>query len=187
MKKLLIAAALACAPLATFAADHYTLDPHHTFARFALSHFGFSTFHGQFNATSGTATLDLAKKGGGVDVSIDVRSIATGVDKLDAHLLGADFFDAAKYPTITFKSNDFAFDGDQLASVTGALTMHGVTRPITLTVAHFVCKDHPISRSPACGADLRATLKRSDWGVSGYVPAIGDEVTLSIEVEATKQ
>src|SRR3546814_2712559 len=70
MKKLLIAAALACAPLATFAADHYTLDPHHTFARFALSHFGFSTFHGQFNATSGTATLDLAKKGGGVDVSI---------------------------------------------------------------------------------------------------------------------
>src|SRR3546814_15699696 len=77
-------------------------------------------------------------------------------------------------PTITFKSNDFAFDGDQLASVTGALTMHGVTRPITLTVAHFVCKDHPISRSPACGADMRATLKRSDWGVSGYVPAIGD-------------
>src|SRR3546814_12611717 len=86
-------------------------------------------------------------------------------------------------PTITFKSNDFAFDGDQLASVTGALTMHGVTRPITLTVAHFVCKDHPISRSPACGADLRATLKRSDWGVSGYVPAIGDEVTLSIRSE----
>src|SRR3546814_13951583 len=78
-----------------------TLDPHHTVARFALSHFGFSTFHGQFGATSGTATLDLAKKGGGVDVSIDVRSIATGVDKLDAHLLGADFFDAAKYPTIT--------------------------------------------------------------------------------------
>src|SRR3546814_20123245 len=106
MQSLLIAAALACAPLATFAADHYTLDPHHTFARFALSHFGFSTFHGQFNATSGTATLDLAKKGGGVDVSIDVSSIANGVDQLDAPLLGAVFLGAANYPTITFTSNE---------------------------------------------------------------------------------
>src|SRR3546814_7635175 len=154
----------------TCALPIYTLDPHHTFARFALSHFGFSTFHGQFNATSGTATLDLAKKGGGVDVSIDVRSIATGVDKLDAHLLGADFFDAAKYPTITFKSNDFAFDGDQLASVTGALTMHGVTRPITLTVAHFVCKDHPISRSPACGADRKSTRLNSSHYCAARMP-----------------
>lgn len=187
MKKLLVAAALACAPFTTFAADHYTLDPHHTFARFALSHFGFSTFHGQFNTTSGTATLDTAKKSGSVDVSIAVRSIVTGVDKLDAHLLGADFFDAEKYPAITFKSNDFKFDGDRLTSVTGELNMRGVTKPVTLTVTHFVCKNNPITRNPACGADLSATLKRSDWGVSGYVPAIGDEVTLSIEVEAAKQ
>src|SRR3546814_14113532 len=81
MKKLLIAAALACAPLATFAADHYTLDPHHPFARFPLSHFGFSTFHGQFNATSGTATLNLAKKGGVDNVRIDGGSCATGALK----------------------------------------------------------------------------------------------------------
>ena len=71
--------------------------------------------------------------------------------------------------------------------MTGDLTLHGVTKPVALDVEHFVCKDHPMTRKPACGADLEATIKRSDWGISTYVPMVGDEVELTIEVEAAKQ
>ncbi|WP_028081170.1 YceI family protein [Solimonas soli] len=187
MKKMLLAVALAAASFTAAAADSYDLEPNHTFPRFAISHLGFSTFHGQFNKTSGTATIDTAKKTGSVDVTIDVGSISTGVAKLDEHLKTPDFFDAAKYPAITFKSSQFKFDGDQLEKVTGDLTMHGVTKPVTLDVEHFVCKDHPMTKKPACGADLEAKIKRSDWGISTYVPMVGDEVELSIEVEAVKK
>ena len=187
MKKLLLAAVLAATSFAAAAADTYDLEPNHTFPRFAISHLGFSTFHGQFNKTSGTATIDTAKKTGSVDVTIDVSSISTGVDKLNEHLKTPDFFDAAKYPTITFKSTSFKFDGDKLDAVTGDLTMHGVTKPVTLEVEHFVCKDHPMMKKPACGADLEAKIKRSDWGISTYVPLVGDEVELTIEVEAIKK
>ncbi|WP_028007304.1 YceI family protein [Solimonas flava] len=187
MKKMLVAALLASASFAAAAADTYDLEPNHTFPRFAINHLGFSTFHGQFNKTSGTATIDLAKKTGSVDVTIDVASISTGVAKLDEHLQTPDFFDVAKYPTITFKSSQFKFDGGKLEEVRGELTMHGVTRPVTLEVENFVCKDHPMTKKPACGADLEAKIKRSDWGITTYVPAVGDEVTLSIEVEAVKK
>lgn len=187
MKKMLVAALLAGASFAAAAADRYDLDPNHTFPRFAINHLGFSTFHGQFDKTSGTATIDTAKKTGSVDVTIDVASISTGVAKLDEHLKTPDFFDAAQYPTITFKSTSFKFAGDKPAEVSGELTMHGVTKPVSLSVASFVCKDHPMTKKPACGADLTATIKRSDWGITTYVPAVGDEVTLSIEVEAMKK
>ncbi|MFT4045129.1 MAG: YceI family protein [Solimonas sp.] len=187
MKKLLLAAALAASSFAATAADTYDFDPNHTFPRFAISHLGFSTFHGQFNKTSGAATIDTAKKSGSVDVTIDVGSISTGVDKLNEHLKAPEFFDAAKYPTITFQSTRFKFDGDKPAEVTGDLTMHGVTKPVTLEVEHFVCKDHPMTKKPACGAELEAKIKRSDWGISTYVPLVGDEVELTIEVEAVKR
>ncbi|MGH8444447.1 MAG: YceI family protein [Solimonas sp.] len=187
MKKLILAAALAGVSFASFAADNYDLEPNHTFPRFAINHLGFSTFHGQFNKTSGTATIDTAKKTGSVDVTIDVSSVSTGVAKLDEHLQSPDFFNTAKYPTITFKSTSFKFDGDKLDKVTGDLTLLGVTKPVTLDVEHFVCKDHPMTKKPACGADLEGKIKRSDWGMTTYVPAVGDEVELSIEVEAIKK
>lgn len=187
MKPLMLAAALAGTSFAAAAADTYQLDEHHTFPRFAIRHLGLSTFHGQFDQTRGTATLDLAKKTGSVEVTIDVASVSTGVAKLDEHLQSPDFFDAAKYPTITFKSTRFKFDGDKLDEVSGELGMHGVTKPVTLDVDDFVCKEHPMMKKPACGAELEAKIKRSDWGISTYVPLVGDEVELVIEVEALKQ
>lgn len=183
MNKLLPSVLLAVA-MPAFAAETYTLDSHHTFPRFAISHLGLSTFRAQFDDTQGTVTLDRAKKTGSVEATIAVASIATGVDKLDEHLKSADFFDAAKYPTISFKASDFSFDGDTPSAVTGTLTMHGVAKPVTLTIGNFVCKEHPMMKKPACGAELSGTLKRSDWGISTYVPLVGDEVTLTIEVEA---
>lgn len=169
------------------AADTYVIDPTHTFPSFEISHFGFSTFRGRFDKTSGSITLDLAKKTGSADISIDVASISTGVDKLNEHLKKDDFFDVAKYPTITFKSKQFNFRGDVLSTVTGDLNMHGVTKPVTLTVAAFTCKEHPLKKVQACGADASATINRSDWAMSTFSPNIGEAVTLHIEVEAHKQ
>lgn len=187
MKKILAVASLSLVPFIVQAADTYEIDPTHTFPSFEISHMGLSTFRGRFDKTSGTITLDLAKKTGSVDVTIDANSISTGVQKLDDHLRNPDFFEVAKYPTITFKSTRFKFDGNELDEVEGLLTMHGVTKPVTLDVDDFICKPHPMLKTPACGASLEAKIKRSDWGMTTYLPAIGDEVELKIGIEAHKK
>ncbi|MDM4772384.1 YceI family protein [Solimonas sp. SE-A11] len=189
MKKSLLAAVLlSAATLTAQAAEStYKIDPTHTFPTFEISHLGFSTFRGRFDKTEGTITLDTAKKTGSVDVTIDANSISTGVPKLDEHLKNEDFFDTKKYPTITFKGSKFKFDGDKLDEVTGELTMHGVTKTVTLDVDDFVCKQHPMLGIWACGANLETKIKRSDWGISKYSPNVGEEVELKIEVEAHQQ
>lgn len=184
MKKILAIASLSLTPFIVQAADTYEIDPSHTFPTFEVNHLGLSTFRGRFDKTSGTITLDLAKKTGSVDVTIDANSVSTGVAKLDAHLKNEDFFDTAKYPTITFKSTKFKFDGNDLDEVEGVLTMHGVSKPVTLDVDDFVCKPHPMTQRPACGANLEAKIKRSDWGITYLSPNVGEEVKLKIEVEA---
>lgn len=173
---------LATAAQATSAT--YTIDPNHTFPSFEISHLGFSTYRGRFNETRGTVTLDPQAKTGSVDVTIQVDSVDSGVAKLDEHLRKDEFFDAAKYPTIHFKAGDFRFEGETPVAVTGDLTMHGVTKPVTLSIDHFACKPHPLAGVWACGADLSATLQRSEWGISKYSPMVGEEVKLRIEVEA---
>ncbi|PPE75100.1 polyisoprenoid-binding protein [Solimonas fluminis] len=189
MKKSLLAAVLlSAATLSAQAAEStYKIDPTHTFPTFEISHLGFSTFRGRFDKTEGSITLDIAKKTGSVDVTIDANSISTGVAKLDEHLKNEDFFDTKKYPTISFKSTKFKFDGDKLDEVTGDLTMHGVTKPVTLDVDDFVCKQHPLAGVWACGANLETKIKRSEWGISKYSPNVGEEVELKIEVEAHQQ
>ena len=184
MKRAIAALVLSAAAFSASAADTYTIDANHSFPSFEISHFGFSTFRGRFDKISGTITLDLAKKTGAADVTIDAASISTGVDKLNEHLKSPEFFDVAKYPTITFKSKDFKFEGDKLTAVNGDLTIHGTTKPVTLQVKSFVCKEHPLKKIPACGADAMATIKRSEFGVSTYSPNVGEEVALEIQVEA---
>lgn len=184
MKTFLAAIALSATAFSAAAADTYVIDTTHSFPSFEISHFGFSTFRGRFDKISGTITLDLAKKTGVADVTIDPASVSTGVDKLNEHLKSAEFLDVAKYPAITFKSKDFKFDGDKLTAVSGDLTIRGVTRPVTLAVKNFKCAEHPMKKVPACGADATATIKRSEFGVSTYSPNVGEEVTLDLQVEA---
>lgn len=172
---------------AAHANGRYVIDPTHTFPTFEISHLGFSTFRGRFDRTEGIITYDPEQRTGSAEVTIDVASVSTGVQKLDNHLLNEDFFDAAKYPNITFKSSQFRFEGDRLVEVEGDLTMHGVTRPVTLQVSSLSCKPHPLKAVWACGADVTATLRRSDWGISKYSPNIGENVTVKIEVEAHQQ
>ncbi len=180
----LIAALLAVPCIALAAPETYTIDASHTHPGFAISHFGFSTFRGRFDKTSGAITIDRDKKTLSADVTIDVNSVSTGVAKLDEHLKSPDFFDAAKFPTITFKATDLKFSGDKLSSASGDLTIHGLTKPVKLDVKNLKCGPHPLKKVPACGADLTATIKRSEFGVSAYSPNVGEEVALEIQVEA---
>jgi polyisoprenoid-binding protein YceI len=173
-------------PLSTFAADSYTVDPNHTFPHFNINHLGFSTLQGRFDKTSGTVSLDRAAKTGSVEISIESASVSTGFAKRDEHLRSPDFFNAAEFPAITYKSTAMHFKGDTPASVDGNLTILGVTKPVTLTIDAFNCGTNPMSKKDECGAGASAQIKRSDFGVKFGLPAVGDDVKLVFEIEAIK-
>lgn len=179
----LLGAALAIPALA---ADSYTIDPRHTLPTYEISHFGWSTQRGRFRNVSGKVVLDRAAKTGSVDVVIDAASVDSGVDKLDQHLRNADFFNVAKYPVMTFKSTKMSFEGENPVAVEGEFTLLGVTRPLTLTINAFHCAPNPFAKKDACGADAVAIIKRSDFGMNTYLPGLGNEVKLLINVEAFK-
>ena len=168
------------------AADSYTVDPAHTYPNFEINHLGFSTMHGRFGATNGKIALDPAAKSGSIDITIDATSIDTGHAKRDAHLKGEEFFNVGKFPTLSYKATKLRFNGDKLSGADGELTMLGVSKPVSLAVSAFNCGPHPMNKKQMCGAAATATIKRSDFGLSAYVPAVGDEVKIVIEVEAVK-
>jgi polyisoprenoid-binding protein YceI len=184
--KHLVLALIAASAASAFAADTYTIEPNHTFPSFEADHMGISILRGKFTKTSGTIVLDRAAKTGAIDITIDANSIDFGHEKLNAHAKTADMFDVAKFPTATYKSKSITFKGDVPASVAGELTLHGVTKPITLTINKFKCIQHPMLKREVCGADASAEFKRSDFGISYGMPLLAPEVKLAIEVEAIK-
>ena len=176
-------------PLAAHAADTYTIDPPHTYAHFSINHLGFSTMQGRFEKSSGKITLDRAAKSGLVDIAIDAATISTGLAKRDQHLSGPDFFNAAEFPTIIYKSNTVKFKGDTPSTVEGTLTLLGVSKPVTLTIHAFKCgidPMDPVKKPEKCGADASTQIKRSDFGMKYALPNLGDDVKLVFEVEAYK-
>lgn len=168
------------------AADSYTIDSRHTFPVFEVNHLGFSTQRGRFNKSAGKISLDTAAKSGSVELTIDSASIDMGIDKWDEHMKSPDFFNSAKHPTITFKSNKIKFDGDNIVGADGDFTLLGVTKPISLVLSGFRCGEHPMLKKIVCGVDATTTIKRSDFGMKYGIPAIGDEVKLLVPVEAIK-
>jgi polyisoprenoid-binding protein YceI len=190
-----IAALAAAVPFAAAAApETYVLDPAHTVPSFSVSHFGMSTVRGLFEGTSGKVVLDRAAKTGSIEAKIPTGSVFTGYLKptgagrsRDEHLRSADFFNAAEFPEMIFKSTKMNFAGDKPETIEGTLTLLGVTKPLTLKVDAFTCGPHPFNKKEMCGADLSGSIKRTDFGMKFGVPAIGDEVTLAIAVEAYKQ
>lgn len=188
MRRIILTAAVlaAAASVPAMAADSYTIDPQHSFPGFEVTHLGFSIMRGSFYSTSGKIVLDPSGKSGSIDASIDMSSVMTGYAKRDDHLRSSDFFDVAKYPTMTYKSTKLKYSGGKLVSADGELTLHGVTKPVSLTVTHFYCGTNPVMKKPACGANATASIKRSEFGIDAYVPGISDEVKIAIEVEAFK-
>jgi len=187
-----LAAAIVAATLAVIAGgavaeDTYTIDPVHSQPIFEVQHMGFSLQRGSFTKLSGKVTLDRAAKKGSVDVTIDTTSIRTIDPRLDTHIKSEDFFNVAKYPTMTFKSTTFTFDGDRVVGMNGELSLLGVTKPVTLKVVNDVCGEHPFNKKPMCGAEATTTIKRSDWGMKYGIPrAVSDEVRITLPIEAYK-
>ena len=184
MQKYLIVAALALLPIKSIMAADYTVDPAHTYVSFAINHLGFSTMRGKFVRQSGSLQFDPAAKQASVTIEIDASSIDTGHGKRDAHLQSPDFLNAVENPTITFKSTGTTWNGDKPATLTGDLTILGVSKPVTLTITSMVCGPNPFSKKETCGFDATASITRTDYGVNYGAPAIGEVLDLQIEVEA---
>lgn len=191
MKKYVLIAAALAASLSSgaFAADTYQLDPNHTYPSFEADHFhGLSVWRGKFTKTTGTVTLDRQAKTGTVDVSIDPASIDTGNAKLDEHLKGSEFFDVTKFPKATYKGMQIKFDGDKPVEVVGALTIHGVTKPVDLKIDSFKCMLHPMLKREVCGVEASGDFNRADFGLGfGQQYGFNMETKLQIQAEGVKQ
>lgn len=186
-------AVLACLiPVSVLAAPQsYVVDPLHSFPHFKVNHLGMASIMGRFEKMTGKVVLDAAAKTGSLEVKIPTATVSTGDSRRadgarsrDDHLRATDFFNSAEFPEMTYKSTKFNFNGDNLESIDGSLTLLGVSKPLKLTVSSFKCGPHPFTKKPMCGADVEGSLKRSDFGMKFGVPAIADEVKLMIGVEA---
>jgi polyisoprenoid-binding protein YceI len=188
MTRLIVASIVLVAGSALAAPVKYNIDSSHTYPSFEADHMGgLSIWRGKFRTTTGTVSYDKAAKAGSVDITIDTASIDFGHDKMNEHAKSADLFDVAKYPTATFKGNFAMFKGDAPTQVVGELTLHGVTKPVTLTVNSFTCRPPkpPMMKTEKCGADASATINREDFGISmGKQMGFNMTAKLQIQVEA---
>lgn len=172
-----------------WAADIYELDPSHTYPSFEADHLGgLSVWRGKFTKSTGTVTLDRAAKTGTVEVTVDPASVETGNSKLDEHLESDAFFDVTNYPTVIYKGTDIRFDGDKPVEVIGNLTMHGITKPLNLTIDTFKCMPHPLLKREVCGVDASAHFNRADFGMDfGIKYGFDMDTKLRIQAEGIKQ
>ncbi len=188
MNKILVASVAALIGSAAVAAPvTYSLDPEHTYPSFQADHMGgMSNWRGKVKKTTGTFVYDKEAKSGTVDVTMDMTTIDFGHDGLNTHAKTADMLDVAKFPTATYKGKLAKFNGDVPTEVTGDLTLHGVTKPVTLKVNQFTCRpQHPMAKVPHCGADATATINRADFGINfGAQMGFKMDVVLNIQVEA---
>lgn len=187
MKKQLMITAAALAASLSFPAfadvATYKLDSSHTYPSFEADHFGgLSVWRGKFDKSQGAVTLDRAAKTGTVNVTTDIASVSTCNTKLDEHLQSAEFFNAAKYPEATY-TGTIKFDGDKPAEIVGNLTLHGVTKPLTLKIDSFKCIQHPMLKREVCGVDAAGEFDRADFGVD-YGKSYGFKTATKLEISA---
>lgn len=164
----------------------YQLDPSHTMVLFTWNHFGFSNPTADLPISAGTIVFDDKQPTKStVEVTLPLSGLDTHVSALDTHLKEPDFFDASKYPTVTFKSTKVQSLGGNTFKVTGDLTVHGVTKSVVLDAKLNKSGVHPMKKLQAIGFDATGTLKRSDFGVAAYVPNVSDEIKLHITTEGS--
>ncbi|RDL43729.1 hypothetical protein DN730_13360 [Marinomonas piezotolerans] len=162
------------------AAD-YNVDPAHSAVLFEVGHLGVSTTPGRFNEFEGSFSLDEGNKSGKVEFTIQADSVDTNHEARDKHLRSPDFLDVKQFPTLTFKST--AFDGK---SLTGDLTLHGVTKSVTFDVEKVGEGKDPWGGYRA-GFEASTTIKRSDFGVSYFIPGVTDETEIEVFIEGIRQ
>lgn len=180
---------LAIASVATFTVAKpvdYKIDPTHTATVFTWNHFGFSTPSANFSDIQGTISVDTAKPAdSSVNVTIPLSSLNTNVKALDEHLKTADFFDAEKYPNITFKSTKVQALGKNKYKITGNLTVKDVTKSVVLDAVLNKTGAHPMTKAETVGFNATTSFDRSAFGVGAYVPNVGDKITVNITTEAS--
>jgi polyisoprenoid-binding protein YceI len=188
MNRIVLASIAALVSASVFAAPvTYVLDPTHTYPSFAADHMGgLSVWRGKFDATSGKVVYDKDAKSGSIEVTVDMSSVDFGMPKLNEHAKSGEIFDVAKFPTAVYSGKFTKFNGAAPTEAQGTLTLHGVTKPVTLMINSFLCKPSPMTKKEVCGADASATFNRADFGVNfGEKYGFKQEVSLQIQVEGS--
>ena len=194
-KVLAVVFALCLGPADALRADTFAIDKGHTVVAFSWHHLGMTRQEGRFPEVEGTLAFDPAKpEESRLEVAITTGSITTGYPERDRHLRTSDFFDAANHRTMTFKATDVKVSGEKTGEVTGELTIRGVTKPVTLAVVWHFTGDHPLAQFNTAFAgktmaafSARATIKRSEWGLSRVIPLISDAIEIRIESELIRK
>ena len=185
----IVVAAVAMLPLAVLAApENFKIDPEHTYPGFEFSHMGISKWSAKFTKSEGRVVLDRAARTGTVEVRVQASSIDFGHREMREVAISDDWLDVAKYPVMTYKGK-LRFTDDAPTSVEGDLTLHGVTRPLTLRIDSFKCIEHPFFKREVCGALAEGDLDRSDYGLTAYTdgPLGFNRLHIRITVEAMKE
>ncbi|BBF78587.1 MAG TPA: polyisoprenoid-binding protein [Acinetobacter ursingii] len=186
LKTLSLGLAVAVASTLTLAAPvDYKIDPTHTATVFSWNHFGFSTPSANFSDIQGVIKVDNAKPANSsVEVTIPVSSVNTNVTALDKEFQEEGWFNAAKYPNITFKSTKVETKDKKHFKITGNLTVKGITKPVVLDAVLNKQGEHPMAKVPAIGFNATTSFNRSEFGIGNYVPNVGDKITVNITTEA---
>jgi polyisoprenoid-binding protein YceI len=186
LRRILLASLLTAAALPVVAAPQkYDIDTAHTQVIFSWNHFGFSNPSASLEKISGDFQLDTADiTKSSISVTLPLDGLHTGVPKLDEHLKSADFFEAAKFPDITFKSTKVEKAGANGLKIVGDLTIHGVTKPVTLNAKINKIGENPMMKKASAGFDATTTIKRSEFGVDKYVPNVSDEIPVRITFDS---
>ncbi|HEY3488133.1 MAG TPA: YceI family protein [Gammaproteobacteria bacterium] len=185
-KWILSALIMGASASAAAAVENFTVDSSHTYPSLEFSHMGLSVWRGKFNETAGKVKLDTAAKTGSVDITVNTASIDFGHEEMNEHARADKWLNVAKYPKMTYKGT-LKFKDGVPAVVDGELTLLGVTKPVKLKVKSFNCVDvHPFYKKKVCGADLKGSLDRADFGLTQYTENGMGKIDLQIQVEAMK-
>jgi polyisoprenoid-binding protein YceI len=188
-KRALCVIAALCFTRSAFAESiTYVIDPMHTYPSIEFPHMGISVWRGKFDKTSGTIVIDRAAKTGSVDITVKADSINFGLADMDKEAKSDKFFDVAKYPTVTYKGT-LKFVGDEPKSIDGQITVHGVTKPLTLEILSSKCIEHPFYKKEVCGADAQGTVNWAEFGMKQSQYGAGDagKTLLRIQVEGARK
>ena len=180
-------AAMLLGNVAAATPQNFVIDPAHTYATFEVSHLGVSTQRGRLGSAVGTAVLDEMQGTGEMTVTLDAHSLSTGSGSMEKLLRSSSWFAVEEHPAVTFRATSISFLAQKPIRVDGALTLRGVTRPLSLTVTHYACTRLPFGVRLTCGMDAQGWIKRSDFGMDSLLAFVGDEVKLLIQAEAMRQ
>lgn len=165
----------------------YRLDPHHTSVLFDVDHFGYSRFVARFDKVEAALeAVPSSPETSKLRVTIEAASVDTNVPELDRMIAGSELLDAVRYPDITFETTALKRTGKKTGEMTGNLTMHGKTRPVTLTVIFNGAAPDPLTGDDTIGFSATGRFNRADWGLNAWWPAVGNDVHVSIQAEFIK-